>query len=84
MNCWMNIQMRYEVLEGKIKKLAGDHMRALMCIDDIAMHCADGAINDENKLYRIRAALLKVMRYAFDAEDPACVKFCENAAAKLA
>lgn len=35
-----------DAMEGRLKMLAGRHMRALQCIDDVAMHCADGAICD--------------------------------------
>ena len=64
--------------------LAGRHMRALQCIDDVAMHSVDGAICDETELFKIRDALLQFMRCVFDSEDPVCVEFCEDAAAKLA
>lgn len=64
--------------------LAGRHMRALQCIDDLAMHCADGAICDEKKMFKIRDTLVQFMRCDFDAEDAACMKFCDDAAAMLA
>lgn len=56
-------------MELNIKRLGGSYIRAIQCIDEVAMHCADEAINDLNKVYRIRAALLKYVRYTADAED---------------
>ncbi|BDA41856.1 hypothetical protein COCOBI_02-6510 [Coccomyxa sp. Obi] len=53
-------------------------------IDDVAMHATDGAIGDEAKLFRIREVLLQFMRCVFDETDPACISFCEDAAAMLA
>lgn len=71
-------------MEGRIKMLAGRHMRALQCIDDVMMHCADGAICADEKLYKICDVLLQFMRCTFDEKDPKCMMFCEDAAAKLA
>lgn len=58
-------------------------MRALQCIDDVTMHCADAVICDETKLFKIRDVLLQFMRCAFDLEDPVCMEFCEDAAVML-
>lgn len=64
--------------------LAGRLMRAPQCIDDVAMHCADGGICDETRMLRIRDTLVQFMRCDFDAEDHAYMKFCDDAAAMLA